>query len=160
MSNNRNNRNNSSNIANLLNNNTSAFIPPSSPRNATFTIDDDDEIFDDINNDDNIILNDENIILNNENIALKHTIEYMLRNYPKKEICKKIFNNKCPICLEEFKFSDKLIFTSCYHVFHKYCIDESIEKGNNTCPKCRFSMEHSGFMNIELKLDIKNIEFN
>ena len=143
-----NNRNDSSRIADVLNN-TSNFLPLSPEiRNATFVIED--EI--------DIDLDDE-LGIDNENENLKRTITYMLKNYPKDIICKKIIGNKCSICLEEFKFSDKLLFTSCYHIFHKECLDKSIDTGIYNCPKCRFEISSGGFMNIEMNIELKGVEF-
>lgn len=136
-----NNRNDSSNISDILNNN-SEFIPP-----VSFIIDDE-EVEEDYQED-----------LSVQNQGLKNTITYMMRNYPKDNICKKILGNKCAICLEEYKFNDKLVFTSCFHVFHKKCLNDCINNGTYNCPKCRFKFDNVGFMNIEMNLTITDIDF-
>ena len=44
-------------------------------------------------------------------------------------------SENCVICLDELK-SD-VCKLECDHSFHQICIDESISKGNFTCPLCR-----------------------
>lgn len=53
---------------------------------------------------------------------------------------KKLFNSKCPICLEDFKTSDRIYIIICKHGFHCTCFEQFIAKNvkNNSCPLCDF----------------------
>ena len=46
---------------------------------------------------------------------------------------------ECPICLDEFKLSDKCYLLPCNHYFHKECLDDWFEK-DKICPTCRLSL--------------------
>ena len=100
-----------------------------------------------------------NIGLMEENEKLRENMTLLIKSYPKEMILKKIINNKCPICLEMYKYDDIIGITNCIHVFHKKCIDESIEKNNLKCPKCRFDFMNSIFMYIKFNLEITGSEF-
>ena len=52
----------------------------------------------------------------------------------------KLEQDKCVICLENFKKGDELIRTPCFHCFHSKCIIEWF-KNNNTCPICKFEVK-------------------
>ena len=47
----------------------------------------------------------------------------------------------CPICLEDFKENESLTTLNCDenvpHIFHKECLDSSINAGDEKCPICR-----------------------
>ena len=44
---------------------------------------------------------------------------------------------KCPVCLESFNSEKKTVSTQCGHLIHDECIQNWMDKGTNTCPKCR-----------------------
>ena len=44
---------------------------------------------------------------------------------------------KCPVCLESFNSEKKTVSTQCGHLIHDECIQKWLDKGTNTCPKCR-----------------------
>lgn len=46
----------------------------------------------------------------------------------------------CPICLHDFAQNDALTALDCTnvpHIFHKECLNGSIDAGNKSCPMCR-----------------------
>ena len=45
-------------------------------------------------------------------------------------------NDRCTICLSNFVDGDKVRTLPCFHVFHKECIDEWLQR-NQTCPICK-----------------------
>lgn len=45
-------------------------------------------------------------------------------------------NNKCLICLENFKMGDYLTTLPCFHYFHETCIDTWLDV-HVTCPLCK-----------------------
>ena len=58
----------------------------------------------------------------------------------------KIFNKKCPICLEEIKENEKLAILLCYHGFHDKCLKKWIlidEEKNQYCPVCHQVMKNT-----------------
>lgn len=143
-------RNNSDNVSRILNThseflNTSPAILNPVP---IFTIDDEQE---EISNEKDILLE--------ENELLRKNMEHLIKNYPKEEIYKKILNDKCSICLEKFDFDENLALTNCYHLFHKTCIDESINNNCTNCPKCRFNFNSSIFLYLKMKLELGLTEF-
>ena len=90
-----------------------------------------------------IIPNDSND--NNENIF--NNICKQINKYKKKFILKRIkynksyilYNQKCPICIEEIKINDDVIILTCNHGFHMICLTEWIKKNikkNRYCPIC------------------------
>ena len=44
--------------------------------------------------------------------------------------------NNCVICFENFKLNEKIIKLNCFHIFHKECIENWLNK-NNICPVCK-----------------------
>ena len=44
--------------------------------------------------------------------------------------------NNCVICFEKFKLNEKIIKLNCFHIFHKECIENWLNK-NNICPVCK-----------------------
>lgn len=48
----------------------------------------------------------------------------------------KLVNEKCPICLDDFKDRKTVERQRCNHYFHKECINEWL-KTHHTCPVCR-----------------------
>ncbi|KAH9152882.1 hypothetical protein AeRB84_004775 [Aphanomyces euteiches] len=43
----------------------------------------------------------------------------------------------CTICLDEFSSNEMIKVLPCRHIYHRECIDEWFENGNNTCPMCK-----------------------
>jgi len=53
-----------------------------------------------------------------------------------------MFSQDCPICSEEYKTGDKLVFLPCTHAFHDACLQGWLDQvlsahQHNTCPTCR-----------------------
>ena len=48
-------------------------------------------------------------------------------------------NKRCTICLEDFIKNDIVIYLPCFHIFHKLCIIEWINKHAN-CPLCKLNI--------------------
>jgi len=77
-----------------------------------------------------------------------------------------IFNQKCPICIEEIKINDDVIILSCNHGFHMICITEWIKqniKKNRYCPIChlKFNKKKENKNNKEeINSEILNNENN
>lgn len=46
------------------------------------------------------------------------------------------WNEKCSVCLAEFKQDDKLVITNCNHLFHETCLSQSLQV-KSSCPLCR-----------------------
>ena len=79
----------------------------------------------------------------------------------------------CPICFETFSNTvQPYMLMSCSHNYCKHCIDNWINSGKNTCPKCRTyinnktinrgllqALETSNSSNSSLN-PFKNINFN
>lgn len=58
----------------------------------------------------------------------------------------KLFNKKCPVCINELEEGDEIIITLCEHGFHSKCIEEWIMKAptkNNFCPLCNLNFKIS-----------------
>ena len=58
----------------------------------------------------------------------------------------KIYNKKCPICLEEIINLDKVAILICFHGFHEKCLKEWIlkdEEKNVFCPVCHLNFKNS-----------------
>ena len=88
---------------------------------------------------------------NNENIC--NNVCQQTNKYKKHFILKRIkynksytlFNQKCPICIEEIKINDDVIILTCNHGFHMTCITEWIKKDlkkNRYCPICHLKFNH------------------
>ncbi|XP_064382887.1 uncharacterized protein LOC135331595 [Halichondria panicea] len=45
-------------------------------------------------------------------------------------------NETCPICLDDFRESEKMVVSPCRHGFHKDCIAHCLERSPN-CPVCK-----------------------
>ena len=46
-------------------------------------------------------------------------------------------NVACSICLESFTLTSDIYSTPCGHVFHCYCIQKWLKRGNQYCTHCR-----------------------
>lgn len=49
---------------------------------------------------------------------------------------KKVKNDVCPICLEEFQHAEELAVSRCRHGFHMRCLQQWLSQ-HNTCPMCK-----------------------
>ena len=89
---------------------------------------------------------------NTENIC--NNICKQTNKYKKHFILKRIkyntsvtlFNQKCPICIEEIKINDDIIILTCNHGFHMVCITEWIKKNlktNRYCPICHLKFNQT-----------------
>lgn len=60
-------------------------------------------------------------------------------------------NTSCSICLEVINENDKCTL-NCNHQFCKKCIDECLQKNNQTCPNCRAPIQcyHHNDTNYQL----------
>lgn len=104
-------------------------------------------------------IENQNIVLLEENERLKKNLIKLIKSYPKEYIFKKVIDNKCSICLENYKYDEKLVLTNCLHIFHKECLDKSIEQDCLSCPNCRFELVNSVFLYINFKLEYVETEF-
>ena len=75
------------------------------------------------------------IIENNNKIF----IEQVLKNTQESQVNSEICNKSCSICIEKYNPEDAVIKLSCYHYYHKNCIEEWVKfkKGIPDCPMCR-----------------------
>ena len=66
----------------------------------------------------------------------------ILNNLPKIIIDNetKLEQERCVICLEDYKKGDEIIKTPCSHVFHSKCIIEWFNN-KNYCPICKFELK-------------------
>ena len=71
--------------------------------------------------------------LNKEQIERLPSLKY-------KEGEKKGDENKCMVCMEDFKNEDNLRFLPCLHEFHKNCIDQWLEM-KAICPVCKAPLD-------------------
>lgn len=55
----------------------------------------------------------------------------------KKVKAENVFEEVCPICLENFKENEFYRNLDCNHMFHKKCIDRWFRKDHSDCPMCR-----------------------
>lgn len=100
-----------------------------------------------------------NIELMDENDKLKENLTKLIKNYPKQFLFNKIMDDRCAICLEIYKYGEEIALTNCLHLFHKDCIDKSIEQDCTDCPKCRFVLKNSVFLYMKFSLEIKGTDF-
>ena len=56
---------------------------------------------------------------------------------PYKVYASKKRSYECAICLDDEIPQNSIARTQCNHYFHKDCINDWVETGNNTCPICR-----------------------
>ena len=73
----------------------------------------------------------------------QNNIGYKEGVYHKNLISKKqLFNNKCPICMDEFKTGMQIVILNCKHGMHFNCFNLYLEKNktNKTCPLCYFKI--------------------
>ena len=81
--------------------------------------------------------------LEEENVFLK---ERMIISSRIKKIVTDYFiengDSKCSICLSDMKINSETFLTFCGHLYHKKCIDESLNYSNK-CPYCRTNINYS-----------------
>lgn len=56
---------------------------------------------------------------------------------------KKIKNDICPVCLEEFRNTERVALCPCRHSFHVKCLQQWLDQ-HNTCPMCKASVTSQG----------------
>ena len=100
-----------------------------------------------------------NIHLIEDNDKLKENLIKLIESYPKKFLFEKIMEDKCSICLEAYKYGEEIAVTNCLHLFHKDCIDKSIEQNCIDCPNCRFKLSDSVFLYLKFNLEMKGVDF-
>jgi hypothetical protein len=49
----------------------------------------------------------------------------------------KMFNEQCPICIEDFAQGDHLAGLECGHQYHEKCFEDWMKSGHLSCPTCR-----------------------
>ena len=79
------------------------------------------------------------------------------KNGPNCHLHSKIETESCSICLNPARKTRGVKDLRCGHRFHKKCIDSWMEKGGNTCPMCRKTIDESKF---KVSIMIENTEFN
>ena len=73
---------------------------------------------------------------NNDEINIEKTIQYT------NEL--NLYNQICPICLDEFKIGTDIILLNCFHAFHFQCINIWVNKdlqNNKHCPICNLNFK-------------------
>jgi hypothetical protein len=73
----------------------------------------------------------------NRNIYIQEVTKKFIIINNNDNIYKKLKNQDCPICLNNFIENKNIIKTECEHFFHKFCIYEWIYNKHNSCPVCR-----------------------
>jgi len=53
-------------------------------------------------------------------------------------------NERCAICLDDFKMDEELRLLPCKHAFHKSCVDPWLAKSSELCPMCKQSIFMDG----------------
>lgn len=82
----------------------------------------------------------------------KKNYKKMIDNIPNKIIKELISENKCSICLEDnIQFDQTYIITSCFHIFHNNCLQES-QNFNKKCPLCRNNLTNSYYKKINFNI--------
>jgi hypothetical protein len=61
----------------------------------------------------------------------------LISELEKTEKTKKIFVDKCTICICDFEDEDVITLLPCDHVFHEECIMPWLQKESHKCPICR-----------------------
>ncbi|KGG51847.1 hypothetical protein DI09_25p70 [Mitosporidium daphniae] len=54
-----------------------------------------------------------------------------------------LFNDMCPICIEDFSIKSKVRELPCQHIFHPECIDAWLVNRASSCPMCKFDCYNS-----------------
>ena len=93
---------------------------------------------------------------NKEMKARKKSFSSYIINFTEYNEDIKIFNKKCPICLEEIKNEDQLAILLCYHGFHDKCLKKWIsmdEEKNQYCPVCHQVMKDTNRSSEKGKLN-------
>lgn len=100
-----------------------------------------------------------NISLMNEVDKLKDNLSKLITTFPKEFIFDKIIEDKCSICLDKYRLGDEIVATNCLHLFHKKCIDRSINSNCLNCPNCRFRLDNSVFLYLKFNLETNGTDF-
>lgn len=75
-------------------------------------------------------------------MIIKQPIEF--KNYNKT-----VKENKCPICFDKFIFKERIVETSCKHIYHAECLKKAFEN-KSSCPICRkdFNIKEDNINNV------------
>ena len=94
----------------------------------------------------------ENMFINNLQIKNKDYYNNVNNNHKiKNNDCynvNKYHINNCVICFENFKVNEKIIKLNCFHIFHKECIENWLNK-NNICPVCKNKYMYENIIKYE-----------
>jgi hypothetical protein len=72
-----------------------------------------------------------------QSLQEKYKIKIDYKQYYKTKILKSKTHKKyCIICLENYKFQDKIAFMECNHKYHYFCLKKWLNV-NPSCPICR-----------------------
>ena len=79
-----------------------------------------------------------------------------MESLPTKIIINLLRDNKCPICLSEADRIGETVITSCFHVFHKECLNRAMEN-NKKCPMCRHDLTFTYSKNVKIGIEKRTI---
>ena len=82
-------------------------------------------------------LEEENDFLKKRIELPSHIKKIVIDYFIKKENC------LCSICLSDMETNSETFLTFCGHLYHKECIDKSLEHSNK-CPYCRTNIDYRG----------------
>lgn len=75
---------------------------------------------------------------------------FKMKNY--QNLMDQQFNDKCVICLEDFKYDNKkLIIGACGHVFHNKCYHEFVENNKNKIKYCPYGCRDTTLHEFHMK---------
>ena len=79
-----------------------------------------------------------------------------MESIPSKVVLDLLKGNQCSICLTEADRLGETVITSCFHIFHKECLDRAKEN-NKKCPMCRHDLTFTYSKNISIGIEKKTV---
>ena len=78
---------------------------------------------------------------------------------PSEVVVNMLQKNQCSICLTEADRMGESVITSCFHVFHKHCLNRAMES-NKKCPMCRHDLTFTYSKNIGIGIEKRSVTNN
>ena len=78
---------------------------------------------------------------------------------PTDVVMKLLNGTQCSICLTDSDRIGETVITSCFHVFHKRCLDRAMQD-NKKCPMCRHDLTFTYSKNIQIGIEKKSVTNN